>query len=159
MAFLWEQFTQLQANFLPLAERIKHLNGGIAWEWPQFNKLWEQDVVKNMLDKLSLITQHFHGCMLGLKSMTGWPMKKPWMVATDVHQLRHEFIKYICDGKCGWHQPVEGSETARTSLYTWNMTDLIHDAFVSQSEDFEILPRFISLSRIFAASYGALKRL
>jgi len=45
----------------------------------------------------------------------------------------NEFNKVFGNAKCDHvpkeHEPVQGAETKRTESYTWDMTDMVHDAF------------------------------
>ena len=55
----------------------------IAFEWPKENTLWKCKEVQNWIKVCNLKPVTFNGCMVGLVSKQGVPIKKPWKVATD----------------------------------------------------------------------------
>ena len=54
MKELYSQFTALIANFRTLASDVVRKRGGIIFEWPTSNKLWQEVAVQDMIKELGL---------------------------------------------------------------------------------------------------------
>ena len=61
MSVLYKQFKCLVRNFWILAEIVAKRGGYIMFEWPAYNLLWREPVVKSMCDDLKLQRVLFHG--------------------------------------------------------------------------------------------------
>ena len=79
-----------------------------AFEWPTFCMYWQKGDVWEHMVKMGYEFIHFHGCMFGLESVApstkGWPIKKPWTVATDCPTLR-QFLQRRCLSGY-WHTDI-----------------------------------------------------
>ena len=124
----WHLFECLHKNFMILMTSLtKNPLNKIIYEWPRTNYLWDEQRVKDMITKYDLQPVEVDGCMLGLKSTEGVPMKKGWTLQTNLSWLAHTMHGRLCDGRHR-HQTVGGKETARTALYTVQMAYLVHIA-------------------------------
>ena len=85
--------------------------------------------VRDVNMKFGLIPMEFHGCMLGLKSSKGKPMKKPWRVDTNMSEFHDVFGPYQCNHKPHEHDPVQGKDTKLTEGYTWPFVQCVHNSF------------------------------
>eukprot|EP00971_Amphidinium_carterae_P094911 1877943-Amphidinium_carterae.3 len=72
----------------------------------------------------------FHGCSVGVQSLSGKPIKKPWTIATNSLELRNVFKDKRCECTTQ-HSHAEGHDTVRTGSYPMQMAMLIHKAFVT----------------------------
>ena len=127
-SFLSDQFDRLFSSFMDLAYVVHHsMMGEIIFEWPTGCALWKDERVVGMISKYSMIKQNINGCMLGLTSIEGRPMKKPWTLYSTMDEIQKVFANDLCDGSHE-HQTIQGKNTARTSSYPWGMTDKVHEA-------------------------------
>eukprot|EP00971_Amphidinium_carterae_P140909 2791703-Amphidinium_carterae.1 len=60
-------------------------------EWPTGCSYWQKARVKRFLKRNHLKKVDFHGCALGVTSLSGKPIKKPWTIATNSFTLREMF--------------------------------------------------------------------
>ena len=97
------------------------------FEWPTGCSLWKEPVIEDMISQYHMIKHNVHGCMLGVVSIEGKPMKKPWTIYSTMEQIQMVFKDSLCDGSHE-HQIVQGKNTSRTSSYPWDMTDKVHRA-------------------------------
>ena len=124
-------FNKLWSNFEVIARAAYAAGNYIAIEWPRGCSYWKLPKVVKLMRELRLEFVHFDGCMLGLKSRKGNPIRKPWSIATNSQCLIQELRGCLC---CGhkYHDPCAGSETKRTENYTELMVNKIHKAFRKQ---------------------------
>ena len=110
-----------------------------SFEWPTGCEYWKRPEVQEHMRAMEYSFVDFHGCMFGLKSVAratkGLPIRKPWTVATDCHELTKTL-----DRKCvgGWwhvdpvtgawtpHASCSGVNTKITESYTDEMAQAIH---------------------------------
>ena len=77
-----------------------HKHGGrIAIEWLKGYEYWRTKHVKQYIQDLKLNKVHINGCALGLVDNEGFPMLKPWTIATDDPYLHAKFQDKLCPGK------------------------------------------------------------
>ena len=130
--FLSNQFEKLFENFMTLADIVvKSKSGHVIYEWPTGCSLWQNHLVEDMVQSFNMSAVDIHGCMLGLTSLEGNPMKKPWTLKTTMSQLQEVFRGDLCDGSHE-HQVIQGKNTSRSSIYPWMMTDKVHQAIQLQ---------------------------
>jgi hypothetical protein len=67
----------------------------VAIEWPQNCPSWRFPRVVKFINEHSMQSHNFHGCMLGVVDHDGTPIKKPWAVATSLHEIRMEYCPDI----------------------------------------------------------------
>ena len=122
-----QESKHLFASFVLMANIIMGLGGDVSFEWPQGCDSWERDDVKRFFDQHQekFYTVNFDGCSLGVKSLNGNPIKKPWRVKTTNKALAHELLKCKCTHSPDEHVPAAGNETARTAFYPEPMTEVI----------------------------------
>jgi len=126
--FLSDQFTKLFDSFMNLAYVVYYSFGGdIIFEWPTGCSLWKDQRVVDMISFYKMVEQNIHGCMLGLVSIEGKPMKKPWTIYSTMGEVQKVFARELCDGSHE-HQTTQGKNTPLTSSYPWGMTDKVHEA-------------------------------
>ena len=92
-----KDFTKL---FKSLQKLIHEINGpylAIAFELSKNCKYWKWPMVQSFLKKQDLKLYPFHGCQFGVTDLEGNPMKKGWMIATDMEELS-SLPEYVCDG-------------------------------------------------------------
>jgi hypothetical protein len=105
----------------------------LAFEWPRWCALWQQQRVTDMLRNFGLHFAQFDGCAMNLRSAKGNLMYKPWSIATDSIEIHNELDGKLCSTLPPHaHQPVQGEETKGTENYTWMMCDYIHAGFYAQ---------------------------
>ena len=73
----------------------------------------------------------FHGCQFGVVDANGLPMKKGWMIATNMEELSG-LAKHICDGP-HTHGQSRGVALKLAENYTFALTDFIHKCFQSRA--------------------------
>ena len=100
----------------------------IAIEWLQNCRYWRFPRVVKFMNEYSMRRYDFHGCMLGTVDHEGTPIKKPWAVATTLHETGLELSQYQCDES---HDRVQGfrKQLKETENYSFQFTDCVHQAF------------------------------
>eukprot|EP00972_Heterocapsa_arctica_P026945 3964710-Heterocapsa_arctica.AAC.1 len=68
-------------------------------------------------------TAEFDGCAFGLQDLRGWPLRKPWRVATTLQPLE-EALSWRCDGTHR-HGVMSGVSAKSSAHYTPEMVDVI----------------------------------
>ena len=88
-------------------------------------------MVQSFLKKQDLKLYPFHGCQFGVTDLEGNPMKKGWMIATNMEELS-SLSEYVCDGS---HTHGQSWDTALklAENYTFTLTDFIHRCFRSRA--------------------------
>ncbi len=95
---------------------VRANGGSVSFEWPDNNDGWTHPVVETMLNRLGTHTATVHGCMVGVKSLRGVPIKKPWRIETTHQPLAESRNKCKCDDSHE-HQRCEVQETRRSENY------------------------------------------
>ena len=93
---LYCQFKLLFANFLDVADLVSSRKGGIVFEWPTCNRLWQEKEVIEMLKKYGLQKVSFNGCRFELRSQKGVLICKPWTFATNTQAVVDKFKPMRC---------------------------------------------------------------
>jgi hypothetical protein len=114
-------------TFGRLADQTAEAGGVIAFEWPTGVEGWALPQLVAIINRHQLIKVHFHGCMLGLVTPEGVPMRKAWTVATNCSELRATLAAARCDGKHPHHK-IEGKLTELSGFYPEPMAVAIHQA-------------------------------
>ena len=109
---------------------IRHLSPKIAIEWPAHCIYWKFDRVEKFCGKHQLIRVSFDGCMVGIVDKEGEPIKKPWAIQTDCDSIVTAFDGLSCDGS-HTHVQGRGHDLKETETYSFQMTDMIHRAFIA----------------------------
>jgi len=125
-------FEKIWSSMVDFLNLIRHLNPKIAIEWPAHCIYWKFDRVEKFSGKHQLIRVTFDGCMVGIVDKEGVPIKKPWAIQTDCDSIVIAFDGLSCDGN---HTHVQGRGTdlkeTEAESYSYQMTDLIHQAFIA----------------------------
>ena len=109
---------------------IRHLSPKIAIEWPAHCIYWKFDRVEKFCGKHQLIRVTFDGCMVGIVNKDGESIKKPWAIQTDCDSIVTAFDGLSCDGSHN-HVQGRGHDLKETESYSFQMTDIIHRAFIA----------------------------
>ena len=88
-------------------------------------------MVQSFLKRQELKLYPFHGCQFGVIDLDGNPMKKGWMIATNMEELS-SLSEYVCDGS-HTHGQSRGTALKLAENYTFKLTDFIHDCFRSRA--------------------------
>ena len=131
-------FSLLWENAVTVMKEAKIWKSLTAFEWPTFCAYWQREEVWEHMREMEYSFVDFHGCMFGLqsiaKSTKGWPIKKPWSVATDcaplLRTLNRKCLGYWhhdpATGKKQAHAECAGVNTKMTEGYTDEMAKAIH---------------------------------
>ena len=82
-----------------------------------------------------LLHQAFEGCKVGLKVQDGpeigMPLRKPWCIATNCHQLNTALATRRCWGeeRCSEHARIEGAKTKSSGSYPKEMSELMVESY------------------------------
>ena len=77
------------------------------------------EVLVKFTERFKLLTVDFDGCSLGLKSVKGNPIKKPWRIVTTSQKLVDTLTPYVCVHKnASDHDICQGAETLKSGFYT-----------------------------------------
>ena len=132
-------FSLLWRNSVAVMHNAKLYKSLVAFEWPTFCAYWQRPEVQEHFEEMGYDSVDFHGCMFGLvsivKSTKGWPIKKPWSVATDCTTLLTTLDRQCTGGY--WHVDAltgrrvphaqcSGINTKMTEGYTDEMAKAIH---------------------------------
>ena len=121
-------FEKIWSSMVDFMNLIRHLKPLIAIEWPAHCVYWKFDRVEKFCKKHQLVKYCFDGCMVGIVDKDGNPIKKPWAIHTDCHELGKAFDGLVCDGSHN-HVQGRGTDLKETEGYSFHMTDMIHSAY------------------------------
>ena len=139
----FERFKALIRNFRALARVVAERRGDIIFEWPTGNLLWKQYAVQKLVKRHSLEQVNFHGCMLGVQTPEGVPIKKPWTFRTTVPQIVASFGTKRCSAQEGHqHANLEGKakQLEQTAFYPPAFADLVHQCLKARVDELHGLP-------------------
>ena len=125
----WES-RKMFKHFIRVAETVLEKGGSVSFEWPKGCTSWKRPDVKRFFEHNKFAEKFqettFDGCMFGLRSRDGQPIKKPWRVMTTNLTLAKVFNDDYRDCKGAHnHARAEGSETSRTAFYPPEMCQAI----------------------------------
>ena len=123
-------FEKIWSSMVDFINLIRHLSPKIAIEWPAHCIYWKFDRVEKFCGKHQLIRVTFDGCMVGIVNKEGEPIKKPWAIQTDCDSIVTAFDGLSCDGSHN-HVQGRGHDLKETESYSYQMTDMIHQAFIA----------------------------
>ena len=123
-------FEKIWSSMVDFLNLIRHLSPKIAIEWPAHCIYWKFDRVEKFCGKHQLIRVSFDGCMVGIVDKEGEPIKKPWAIQTDCDSIVTAFDGLSCDGS-HTHVQGRGHDLKETETYSFQMTDMIHRAFIA----------------------------
>ena len=112
---------------------IRHLKPIIAIEWPAHCIYWKFQRVEKLCEKHQLMRFTFDGCMVGIVDKDNNPIKKPWAISTECHELGKAFGGLFCDGS-HHHVQGRGTDLKDTEGYSYQTTDMIHSAFLAATK-------------------------
>ena len=81
------EFTKLFRSLQKFIHAIDGPHLSIAFELSKNCKYWKWSMVQSLLKKQELKLYPFHGCQFGGIDLNGSPMKKGWMIATNMEEL------------------------------------------------------------------------
>ena len=98
-------------------------------------------MVQSFIKRHQLKLLPFHGCQFGVVDAHGLPMKKGWMIATNVSELSG-LAEYTCDGSQA-HGQSRGVALKLAENYTFALalTDFIHERFQSRASKAQTAPK------------------
>ena len=102
--------------------------GMIGFEWPASCRGWQIPELQQFIKRHNLYVVHVDGCMLGVKSTSGDPIKKPWQIVTNVADVAEALKPYRCDGT-HTHVPCAGANTKQTGFYPEVFARIIINGF------------------------------
>ena len=82
-----KEFTKLFKSLQKVVNEIDGPHFSIAFELSKNCKYWKWPMVQSFLKKQELKLYPFHGCQFGVVDLDGNPMKKGWMIATNMEEL------------------------------------------------------------------------
>ena len=123
-------FEKIWSSMVDFLNLIRHLSPKIAIEWPAHCIYWKFDRVEKFCGKHQLIRVTFDGCMVGIVNKDGESIKKPWAIQTDCDSIVTAFDGLSCDGSHN-HVQGRGHDLKETESYSFQMTDMIHRAFIA----------------------------
>ena len=123
-------FEKIWSSMVDFLNLIRHFNPMIAIEWPAHCVYWKFERVEKFCIKHQLVPVAFDGCMVGIVNKEGISIKKPWSIKTDCHSIVSAFDGLSCDGNHD-HVQGRGSDLKETETYSFQMTDMIHQAFIA----------------------------
>ena len=110
-----KMFRQLTKFLLSILEEDPEVE--IYWEWPWKCRAWSEPIIVEFFEKLRQIYDcRIDGCRYGLKSQSGNPMQKPWLIRTTDVQFYSEFRLKVCL-KNHTHEWIHGVETNKSAYY------------------------------------------
>jgi len=126
-----KEFTKLFKSLQKIINEIDGPHFSIAFELSKNCKYWKWPMVQSFLKKQELKLYPFHGCQFGVIDLNGNPMKKGWMIATNMEDLSSP-SEYVCDGS-HTHGQSRGTAQKLSENYTFTLTDFIHGCFRSRA--------------------------
>ena len=123
----WEVFEMLFNNFVMVEAACSQNGGHVAIEWPRACAYWSRPAVRCFLRLYNLVDFDFDGCMFGLCSAAGSPIKKPWRIASNLQQFTH--LRKKCTHQPSEHARCAGVDTQASEGYTDALAKSIHACF------------------------------
>ena len=121
-------YKRIWSAFVDLVNSMEFAKPLIAIDWPRSCTYWDDKAVDKFVIRNNMTSVKFDGCAVGVKTIDGIPMKKPWTVKTNMHCLHNYLDGRVCS--CAvQHAEGRGRNLKNTESYTYIMTDLIHKAF------------------------------
>ena len=108
-------------RFAELARIVVAKGGTVSFEWPKACTGWRLSELQMIEQELGMKRVTIHGCMLGVLSKKGVPIKKPWMISSNSPSLIQHLEQFVCDNRHN-HEKCEGSETKRSGFYPEKMS-------------------------------------
>ena len=90
--------------------------------------------MQKMIKDLDLKPVRFDGCQVGVESVDGVPIMKPWIIMTDCPRLISALEGKRCPRNHA-HQECSGKHTERTGFYPPKMAKIILRAFEEACQD------------------------
>ena len=120
-------FKPLQSLFMKSMDRtfLLHSNS------PRTASIGSGQWFQSFLEKQELKLYPFHGCQFGVTDLHGSPMKKGWMIATNMEELS-SLSEYVCDGS-HTHGQSRGTVLKLAENYTFTLADFIHSCARSRA--------------------------
>ena len=107
----------------------------MALELPSTNSYWKGTLVTNWINRFSLQTTFFNGCMYGLTApfgpAAGQLMLKSWKVATDLQPLQEELSLRCIHTEP--HTATSGKNASASENYPPEMARAVHRAFATHA--------------------------
>ena len=92
-----KQFRSLLRGFKRILNDVCSNDIRVAFELPKACRYWKWPELWSFLTKYKMNKYEFHGCKIGIKGRNGKPMKKQWVVASNMPTISAvEYFK--CDG-------------------------------------------------------------
>ena len=114
-------FTQFSACTL-------ELGGGVAFELPAENQLWNNPRLLAFEGRAGLKRVYFNGCALNLKGKHGKYLKKPWCVTTSDLRMVQFLSQCQCESSHA-HEESLGKNTKQSAFYTPEFANTILEAW------------------------------
>ena len=109
-------YKRLWQHFKKAASQGIEQGGIVINEWPRSCRYWRDKDVVAFFEHYNMSYVDFDGCMVGLTSAKGVPIKKPWRIATNCNEIIEALSNLKCNGSHK-HCPCAGSETKKTEGY------------------------------------------
>ena len=111
-------------NFITVALAVHKAGGTVSFEWPQSCFGWRLELMTTFFAMLPFQSVTVHGCALGLKGLTGLPVRKAWKI-WSTNKLLVDTLQGCTCTRDHRHTPAAGRETARTAFYPVPMARII----------------------------------
>ena len=122
-----KQFRSLLRGFKRILNDVYSDDVRVAFELPKACRYWKWPELWSFLTKYKMNKYEFHGCKIGIKGRNGKPMKKQWVVASNMPTI--SVVEYFkCDGSHE-HDESRGTHLKEAEGYTYVYTDAVHNAF------------------------------
>ena len=122
-----KQFRSLLRGFKRILNDVYSNDIRVAFELPKACRYWKWPELWSFLTKYKMNKYEFHGCKIGIKGRNGKPMKKQWVVASNMPTI--SVVEYFkCDGSHE-HDESRGTRLKEAEGYTYIYTDAVHNAF------------------------------
>ena len=118
-------------NFWEIAKFVREdPESYLAYEWPAHCRGWENPTVQKVMKDLDLTAVMVDGCQLGVTSVDGDPILKPWQIRTNSPGL----LKALEGKRCPRdhvHQECAGKHTERSGYYPRKMCMICIKGFMT----------------------------
>ena len=131
-----KQFRSLLRGLKRVLNEIYDDDVRIAFRLPKASRYWKWPELWSFLTQYKMNKYEFHGCKSGMTGRNGEPMKKQWVVASNIPIISVEYFK--CDGKHE-HDESRGTHLKEAEGYTHVYTDAVHTTFSACSRCFRVI--------------------
>ena len=124
---------------LEIVKTCLQLGIHVAVELAEKCEAWRLPIFQKLRFDLGLFTGVTKGCSVGLKGQDGRLLQKGWRIVTSHRWLAEKLHKPCRCPTSYQHAKCEGSNTAKTAMYTKEFARLVYEAFCKEGSSAHVI--------------------